>query len=108
MVAKSEVIISPLVIDYLDKLVKILYEKNYFGFITSAENYVSNIYDFIENNIALSQQHNTPKALNHLGSYYFPYNPNRRTTWYIFFEKKGNNFLVTHILNNHTEASKFL
>lgn len=33
---------------YLDNLVEILVEKNYFSSRTSAKDYVQNIYDFIE------------------------------------------------------------
>ena len=40
------------VVDYLDELLLILYNKNYFSYKSSASNYVLKIYDFIENNIS--------------------------------------------------------
>lgn len=42
-----KVLISVEASNYLDDLIKVLYKKEYFGFIESAEIYVSNIYDFI-------------------------------------------------------------
>jgi len=108
MVGKIDVIITPKVIDFLDDLVRILYKKEYFGFIESAEAYVLKIYDSIEENILLSPHKTTPKILEHLGSNYIFYKANQRTTWFIFFEKQNNNYLITGILNNHCEEAKDL
>lgn len=38
-------------IEYLDNLIQILCKKEYFGFIESADFYISKIYDFIEESI---------------------------------------------------------
>ncbi|WP_208326181.1 hypothetical protein [Flavobacterium sp. S87F.05.LMB.W.Kidney.N] len=51
MVGKIEVIYTSSVIHYLDDLVVTLYKKEYFGFIQSAEEYVSHIYDAIPERI---------------------------------------------------------
>ena len=45
---KVKIEILPEVVDFLNNLVKILFHKEYFGFEESAQNYVQNIYDFIE------------------------------------------------------------
>ncbi|MFA9186865.1 hypothetical protein AAGV33_04885 [Flavobacterium sp. FBOR7N2.3] len=108
MVGKVKVIITPKVIDYLDDLVRILYKEEYFGFIESAEDYVSNIYDAIPDSIKLNIHKLTPKSLHYQGSNYVFYKSNKRTTWYIFFEKKNHNYLVTGIINNHCEEAKYL
>ena len=108
MVGKVKVIITPKVIDYLDDLVRVLYKEEYFGFIESAEGYVIKIYDAIDENIKLSPHKLTPQKLKYLGSNYIFYKVNNRTTWYIFFEKKNHNFLVTGIINNHCEEAKDL
>ena len=108
MVGKVKVIITPKVIDYLDDLVRVLYKEEYFGFIESAEGYVIKIYDGINENIKLSPHKLTPQKLKYLGSNYIFYKVNNRTTWYIFFEKKNHNFLVTGIINNHCEEAKDL
>jgi hypothetical protein len=108
MVGKIKVIITPKVIDFLDDLVRVLYKKEYFGFIESAEDYVAKIYDSIDENIQLSFCKTTPLKLKYLGSNYIFYKANNRTTWFIFFEKQNNNYLVTGILNNHCEEAKEL
>ena len=88
MVGKIDVIFTPSVIRYLDDLIVVLYRKEYFGFIESAEEYVSNIYDTVPERIKKTQHKKTPKELQYLGLNYIFYKPNKRTTWYIFFEKK--------------------
>lgn len=92
---------------YLDDLIEILYKKEYFGFIESAEIYVANIYDFIFQNINNFPFKKTPIKLEAFGSNYIFYKSNTRTTWYIFFEKFNDNYLVTHIINNHCEEAKW-
>ncbi len=106
MVGKIKVVFTPHVIDFLDDLVRVLYKKEYFGFIETAEEYVSKIYDAVPENIKLSTHRLTPKSLKYLGSNYIFYKSNKRTTWYIFFEKKNQNYLITGILNNHCEEAK--
>ena len=95
-------------IQYLDELIDVLYLKEYFGFIESAEIYVSRIYDFIYDNIESFARKNTPFELKRLGSHYIFFKINPRTTWYIFFVMKNDNFLFTYILNNHCEDAKHL
>lgn len=108
MVGKIEVIFTPFVISYLDDLVVILYKKQYFGFIESAEEYVDNIYDAVPERIKKSPHKKTPKSLHHLGSDYIFYKANTRTTWYVFFEKSNQSYLITGILNNYSEEAKEL
>ncbi len=84
---------------------RILYKKEYFGFIETAEEYVLKIYGEVSENIQLSSHKKTPKTLQYLGSNYIFYKSNPRTTWYIFFEKRENNFLITGILNNHCKEA---
>ncbi|MBC7847337.1 MAG: hypothetical protein H7Y10_12690 [Flavobacterium sp.] len=108
MVGKIKVVFTPHVIDFLDDLVRILYKKEYFGFIETADEYVSKIYDAVPENIKLSPHRLSPKSLKYLGSRYIFYNSNNRTTWYIFFEKMNQNYLITGIINNHCEEAKQL
>lgn len=107
MVGQIKVFISPTVVDYLDALVYKLYKKEYFGFIASAEEYVASIYDAINYNIHLNNKLTTEKLL-YLGGHYIFYKSNKRTTWYIFFEKKDNIYLVTGILNNYSVEVKHI
>jgi hypothetical protein len=108
MVGKIKIVFAPDVIDYLDVLVRILYKKEYFGFIETAEEYVLKIYDAVPENIKWNVHKPTPKKLQYLGSNYIFYNANARTTWYIFFEKQDVVFLITGILNNHCEEANEL
>lgn len=85
-----------------------LYIKEYFGFIETAEDYVSKIYDTVLENIKSCTYKESPKTLKYLGSNYIFYKSNNRTTWYVFFEIKNNNFLITGIINNHCEEAKEL
>lgn len=102
------IILQQEVIDFLENLVEILFEKGYFRFEESAQIYVSKIYDFIEFELTKFPHKQTPNKLLRFGSKYAFYKANDRTTWYIFFESKGNRYVVTHITNNHTEDIGFL
>lgn len=106
MVGKIKVIYTPQVIKYLDELVHVLYKKEYFGFIETAEDYVIKIYDSVSDIIKTAHHKMTPKNLQYLGSHYIFYKSNTRTTWYIFFEKRATDFLITGIINNHCEEAK--
>lgn len=98
----------PFVINYLDELVRILYKKEYFGYLETAEEYVSKIYDVIPDIIKLNIHKSIPESLHYLGSNYIFYKSNQRTTRYVFFEKRKNDFLITGIINNHCEEAKEL
>jgi hypothetical protein len=69
MVGEIKVFISPAVVDYLDTLVYQLYKKEYFEFLSAAEEYVVSIYDVINSNIHLNNKP-TPEKLLYLGSNY--------------------------------------
>ena len=89
------------VVDFLNELIEILFRKEYFGFEDAAQFYVQQIYDFIETDLINFPNKSTPKSLRKWGSNYVFYRPNQRTTWYIFFEKSTNSYIITHITNNH-------
>lgn len=108
MVGKIEVIFTSDVILFLDDLVITLYKEEYFGFIESAEEYVSNIYDAVPERIKKAPHKKTPETLQYLGSDYIFYKPNPKTTWYIFFEKRDQNYLITGIINNYCKEAKKL
>lgn len=93
---------------FINELIYILYKEDYFNYLENAIEYKDTIIDFIEQNIASFPSKSTPLFLNHLGSKYIFFKSNSRTTWFIFFENDGNQYLVTFISNNHTEMAKFL
>lgn len=104
----EKVIFEKVVLEYFDALVFSLFEDEYFGFPESAQKYVDKIVDFIISNISTFPHKRTPSTLQHLGSNYIFYNTNSRTTWYIFFEKGNQNYLITRIVNNYSIEAKEL
>jgi hypothetical protein len=102
--------VLPEVIEYLDDLVIILFEKDYFSYYDDAFAYV--------NDLLLDIKKNLPVKVKRLAPLYFwrygknlefaAFSKNRRTTWYVFFERYVEDgklfFLVKHIENNHTAA----
>ncbi len=88
---------------FINNLSDLLFEKEYFAFYEYAADYVDNLTFFIENDLINFPHKTTPKKLKKLGSNYVFYKPNNRTTWYIFFEKINNRYLITHLTNNHVK-----
>lgn len=105
---KINIVLHPNVIDFFEELIIVLYQKNYFGFESEAQNYVQKIYDFIEYNLPIFPYKKTPENLLNLGSKYIFYKANQNTTWYIFFENLDNRYLITFITNNYSEIIQFL
>ena len=87
----------------IQMIVDILFEKEYFGFLESAMDYGEKIYDFIFENIDLPISRKTPISHQKFGKYYLKYKVNHHTTWYIFFDKMDEKYIVNHILNNHSK-----
>lgn len=108
MVERKDVIIQLEVIYFLDRLIEQLYHFDYFSYKENAEFYTEKIYDFIHKDINTFPHKSTPKNLIHLGSHYIFYKSNVRTTWFIFFEKVDENYLITGILNNHCAEAQFI
>jgi hypothetical protein len=102
------IIIKESVIQYLDDLIFVLYDNEYFGFIDSSEIFIDKLINFIYENIEIFPSKKTPIHILYLGSNYIFYKSTQRTTWYIFFEQKNKNFVVTNIINNNSEEVKFL
>jgi len=98
---KINVDITTSVVEYLDELITVLFYDEYFSFEQNAQLYVEKIYDFMEYSLPSLPHKIVPKSLKKLGSFYIFYKANNRTTWYIFFEKHENRYLITHITNNH-------
>lgn len=104
----EKIIFENNVLEYFDNLVYTLFKEEYFGFSESAQNYIDKIVDFIISSVSSFPHKKTPKSLQYLGLNYIFYKSNARTTWYIFFEKRDQNYLITGITNNHCIESKEL
>lgn len=86
---------------FINNLSDVLFKKEYFSFYEYAENYVDQLTFFIEKEMINFPHKTTPKAMKKFGSNYVFYKANNRTTWYIFFEKHANRYLITYLTNNH-------
>jgi len=108
-----KVLAIPEVYDYLDELVTILYEKDYFGFKDFAIDYVDELLDDILTMLPTKLHKPASKHFEKFGKelYYAVFKKNNRTSWYVFFtkhkEKKETIYLVRYISNNHVMAQYF-
>ena len=94
------------VAEYLNELVDILYNKEYFGFKESAYDYVDLIFEQIESTIQRKVKKPAPKHFDKYaqGLSYVVYKRNSNTSWYVFFQKQENTYLIFYIGNNHNCA----
>ena len=106
------VLATPDVQAYMQRLVFILNEKGYFSYEDDARRYVKDLYQDIKNNLPSKQHRPAPPYYEKYGKdlYYAVFKKNRRTSYYTFFSKYDDNgqtvFLVCYIGNNHTEAQR--
>ena len=104
------VIVLPEVLDYLDDLVIILYEKEYFGFLETSSNYAKGLLEDIKVNLPIKLHKLAPSYFYKYGKAmeYATFRKNKNTTWYVFFETYQEHeeifYLVRYIANNHTIA----
>jgi hypothetical protein len=105
------VVAIPEVMEYIESLVPLLYEKGYFGIADTAKKYVDGLYSDIQRNLPTRQHKRAPKHYTKYGEdlHYASFVKNKRTTWYAFFTKYQNEndeiiYLIRYIGNNHTEA----
>jgi hypothetical protein len=104
------VILLPEVLEYLENLAEILYEKGYLSFEETATKYVLELYDEIIATLPTRPSRPAPPYFDKLGKdmYYATFRKNRQTVWYVFFTRYDADgetvYLVRHIANNHTVA----
>ncbi|MDR0438398.1 MAG: hypothetical protein LBH22_08900 [Bacteroidales bacterium] len=92
----------------------VLFEKEYFSFYETADEYVSNIIDAIHDSIIhkflwQSPQQDYFKLIYGEDVKYIKYNiPNSRTVWYVFFEydEMENAVLILYITNGQKDAHR--
>ena len=101
----------PEVIEELEKLIDVLYEKGYFSYEQSSINYVIDLFEDIKTDLPFRLKKRAPKHFENLygkGLYYAVFPKSKRTQWYVFFRmyEKDNNiyYQVRNISNNHIVA----
>jgi hypothetical protein len=106
------VIILPEVLQYLEDLVIILYDKGYFGFKESSRSYVIELFNDIKTTLPIRTHKPAPAYFNKYGNNMdyavFRVRKSKHTQWYVFFtiykEYGETIYLVRYIANNHTVA----
>jgi len=90
--------------EYLNELVDVLYNKEYFGFKESAYDYVDWIFEQIESSINRKVKKPAPEYFNKYstGLSYVVYKRNSNTSWYVFFQKQEDTYYIFYIGNNHS------
>ncbi|MDH6305569.1 hypothetical protein M2459_002038 [Parabacteroides sp. PF5-5] len=94
------------VVKYLNELVDVLYEQDYFGFKESAYDYVDWILDRVSKNIGTMPPKAAPEYFSKYGENlsYIRLKRNTQTTWYVFFNQENDLFHIRYISNNHIIA----
>ena len=104
------VIVIPEVLEYIESLIPLLYEKGYFIFEETAQKYVDELYDDIQVTLPTRVHKPAPKYFDKYGKNmeYAGFKKNKHTIWYVFFTTYWENgeefYLVRYIANNHTIA----
>ena len=107
------VLVSPEVRSYLYELSLLLYEKDYFGFLESAERYVEELFTDITTTLPYRLKRPAPPYFQRYGKklLYATFTKNKTTQWYVFFNVDLENneivYLVRYISINHMIAHLF-
>ena len=105
-----KIIALPEVDEYLQSLVIILYQKEYFVFEEYAQKYVDDLYDDIKINLPTKLHKPAPPHFDKYGKNmeYATFKKNKQTQWYVFFRVYRTNeediYQIRYIANNHTVA----
>ena len=97
------------VLSFLDELVDILIDENYFYFYEYSAQYIEDLVLYVKNNIASRPHKKAPVYFSKYGDnlFYITYRRNQQTTWYILFQKTGQRYFICYITNNHVAESQY-
>lgn len=96
----AEIIILPLVKAKQNELLLVLFDAKYFATDENAHSYVDEISNFIQ---TIPDLRHRPTKNKKYGAWYCEYKPNKRTSWFITFDKQGERYVVKNLINNHTK-----
>ena len=105
-----KVLAKPDIIEYLDNLVDILFQKEYFSYAEDAMDYVDELRNDIKTKLHAKLHKPAPAHFDSYGKNmeYAVFRKNRQTAWYVFFTTHWENgekiYLVRYIANNHVIA----
>ena len=94
---------------FLDELVDILIDKEYFSFYEYSAQYIEDIVLYVKNNIASRHHKKAPSYFSKYSDnlFYITYQRSKQTTWYILFQKTGQYYFIRHITNNHVAEAQY-
>ena len=94
---------------FLEDLIDLLIEKEYFSFYDTSVMYMEDIVSYITENIETASHEQAPHYFSRFGDnlYYITYNRNKKTSWYILFEKGYDYYFIRYITNNHVAGQYF-
>jgi hypothetical protein len=95
----QKIIIDNKVVEKLNALVEILFDKDYFYIKENAKDYVDVIYNFLYN---LPNNHHRLAKNTKNGKFFCTHKPNKKTTWYITFDVEDDIYLINNLTNNHS------
>ena len=108
---EKRVVIMPEADDFLKSLPEILLREGYVSTYTRTARIMNDIVDFIYQlddtphySLPLNKQSIYNQYASQIWVAFFRRKTSRRTTWYIFFEKTDDRYIVHHIANNWTEG----
>ena len=110
MAMEREIVYAKEVELFLDELLIILFEKEYFSFPNDAKSYVDRLIDYVEQNIGIIPERDAPPYFTRYAKNlkFITYRANKSTTWFVFYQQRTNIFLIRHITNNHVAAQHFV
>jgi hypothetical protein len=94
---------------FLDELIDVLIENGYFSFYEYSARYIEDLVLYVKENISTRPHRQAPPYFSKYGDnlVYITYQKNKRTTWYIFFQKINGLYFIRYITNNHFEGQYF-
>ncbi|MCC8187919.1 MAG: hypothetical protein LIP08_10590 [Bacteroides sp.] len=93
--------------DYIVELSEILYEKQYFIYKESSQEYVRFLIRDMEATIHLKRKRKASFYFSRYGKdlWYVSYPRSKQTTWYFFFtHHAGDVYVIRYMTNNHVEG----
>ena len=102
----NKIFLSEQALDYLNRLMEVLYENHYFSDWENARNYIAELYDDIEKYIHIKNPQIPDYRRKCYGEHtkYVTFQKNKHTTYIVFFEQKDDRYFIEYIGNNHTDG----
>ena len=95
-------IITKFVKDKIDNLILTLYQKEYFGSMETSESYCMKIYTAMLDIQSVKLKRKCKKKTN--GEYFVRFEANKKTQYFLLFDKEEEDILVTDYTNNHEKG----